>query len=311
VQRNSVTFSNAALSDRPDYLAGALLQSLMRPLVEPYAPRLIRTLIVAVFTFGIAPLIQLPRKLRNFAGRERDQLWHLAQWMRLQIGHDADSLDPRTPGPDRAIYLLRLVSWAGALVALGSIVWYMTYGRDLEDMGRATYGYFSARSSHTWPLDEQLFGIWMPALCIGYVAQWLAVQVHQVRVRRFIAQFNRVAESYHIRPIVPPPDALGLRPLWLAGAFGFMCIGMLWGIPLMLAGGAQSRYIKHRSLWTRAELAQRVRDVLRETRPAMMLAVPVVLRRKCPVAVCQAPLPQIAAFCPRCGTRVAAVDRVA
>jgi hypothetical protein len=299
----------APAADRPDYLAGALLQSLMRPMIEPFAPRLLRTWLFAFVSFGIIPLIQMPRKFRSFAARERDQLFHLASWMRLQFGSDADSLDPRTASLDRFFYGLRLLSWAGALSAFGVVIWYLSTGRDLEDLGRATYGFFGLHH-HRWA-EQVLFSIWMISLCVGYSAQWMAVQVHQARVRTFIARFNALAMKQNMRKLAPPPEALGLRPMWLLGAVGFMCMGTLWGIPLMLAGAAQTRYIKHRSRWTRGELAQRVREVLRTTRPTMMLAVPVALRRKCPVAVCQAPLPQVATFCPRCGTRVAAVDRVA
>ncbi len=283
----------------------------MRTMAEPYAPGLVRTLILAIFSMGIIPLILLPSKLREFAARERDQFFHLAQWMRSQFGSDADSLDPRTPGLDRAVHLLRLVSWTGAIVAMGSIAWYLSNVPDVQSLLDATYGFFHTPWHNYGELDEHLFAIWMPSLCIGYAAQWAAVQVHQARVRQFLSSFNSLAVKHGLKEIVPPPEVLGLRPMWLAGAFGFMCFGVLWGIPLMLAGGAQTRYIRHRSRGIRQELSERVGDVLRQTRPAMMLTVPVALRRKCPVAVCQAPLPQAATFCPRCGTRVAAVDRVA
>ena len=297
--------------DRPDYLAGALLQSLMRPMIEPFAPQFIRTLILAVVSFGIIPLIQMPRRLRGFAARERDQLAHLANWMRIQFGSDAETLDPRTPGLDRVVHLLRLVSWAGAITVMGAIGWYLWNDHDLEDLTRSTYAFFSVRAHGNRGQDELLFTIWMVGLCVGYAAQWLAIQVHQARVRTFVTRFNVLAARQNLRKLAPPVEALGLRPIWLAGAVGLMCLGSLWGIPLMLAGAAQTRYIRHRSRWMRAELAQRVREVLQQTRPTMMLAVPVVLRRKCPVAVCKAPLPQAATFCPRCGVRVAAVDRVA
>jgi hypothetical protein len=297
--------------ERPDYLASGLLQGLMRPSIYACSPRIFPTVLSAVVTFGILPLIQMPRRLHAFAQRERDQLWHLGKWMHLQFGREAESVTPREPAMDRAVHVLRLISWMCALAALGSIVWYLSFGRDLEDLGRATYGFFSPQWKSYRHLDERLFVLWMPALSIGYAAHWTAVQVHQARVRRFLSRFNSIVLKHGLKPVVQPPEALGLRPLWLLGAFGFMCFGMLWGVPLMLAGGAQTRYIRRRSVWIRAELAQRVGDVLRQRRPTMMLTVPVVLRRKCPVELCQAPLPQVAAFCPRCGTRVAAVDRVA
>lgn len=322
VNRDSFNFGNqqnsatevappvgAQPGDRPDYLAGALLQSLMRP-YEVYAPRLFGTGLVAVVTMGIWPLLMMPRKLRTFAARERDQLLHLAEWMRLQFGSDAGELDPRTPGIDGTIYLLRLVSWGAAMAGLGALIWYISGGLQVDDLVRATYGYFRTRW-HPYRLDETVFAWWTGSLSIGYAAHWLAIQLHQSRIRRFVESFNRVAQKQGIKLVGMPPDVLGLRPMWLIAGLIFLSGGVLWGVPLMLAGAAQSRYIKHRSRWTRADLAQRVRDVLRTTHPSMILTVPMSLRRKCPVSLCQAPLPQSAVFCPRCGMRVAAVDRVA
>jgi hypothetical protein len=254
----------------------------------------------------------MPRRLRAFAARERDQFWHLAQWLRGQFGPDADSLDPRTPGSDRLVHLLRLVSWGCALVALAACIWYLRGGPQFQDLIDATYGYWKHRGWHAFGnRDTLVFGIWTKALCVGYATQWLAILVHQGRVRQFVDNFNRLAAKHSLKPVVLPPVALGFRPLWLLVALLFVGNGVLWGLPLMLAGAAQTRYIKHRSRWIRQDLAQRVRDVLRLMRPAMILNVPVVLRKKCPTALCQAPLPQTAVFCPRCGTRVAAVDQVA
>lgn len=301
----------APARDQPDYLAGALLQSLMRPVADPYAPRLVRTLVMAIGSLGVIPLVTLPSKLREFAARERDQLWHLAQWMRAQFGADADGLDPRTPALDHAVHVLRLISWAGALVATGSIVWFLAVQGDVEALIRASYGYFT---SLRWGYDdaaETFFPIWMASLCIGYAAQWSAVQVHQVRVRRFVELFNELAMKRRLRPVPPRREVLGMLPVWLIAGVFFLKFGVLWGVPMVLAGAAQTRYIRRSSRGTRQELAQRVRDVLQTKFPAMQLAVPVMLRRKCPVNLCQAPLPQSAIFCPRCGMRVAAVDRVA
>jgi hypothetical protein len=296
--------------DRPDYLAGALLQSLMRP-YEVYAPKLLGTILVAIVTMGIGPLLMMPRRLRSFAARERDQLLHLGEWMRLQFGSDAHALDPQTPGFDGVIYLLRLVSWGAAMAALASLVWYIRDGLQVDDLVHATFGYFRTRWHPYGRHDEMVFAWWTGSLSIGYAAHWLAIQLHQSRIRRFVERFNEVAQKQSFKPVAMPKDVLGLRPVWLLAGAGFLGCGVLWGVPLMLAGAAQSRYIKHRSRWTRADLAQRVRDVLRTLHPSMILNVPMSLRRKCPVNLCQAPLPQAAVFCPRCGMRVAAVDRVA
>jgi hypothetical protein len=281
----------------------------MRPMADKFAPGVFWTALLGYLTLGILPLVTLPRKLRSFAARERDQLFHFAQWMRQQFGSDADLLDPRTPALDQVVHVLRLVSWMCAAIAVGAIVWVIARGADPEMVWRLAYG--QGRRPYYHSYHETFFMVWMPSLCVGYAAHWLAVRVHQTRVQRFVHNFNELARGRALSPATSPSEFLGFRPLWIIGAMLFLGNGIWWGIPLMVAGAAQSRYIRHGSRWIRQDLAQRVRDVLRATRPTMTLTVPVVLRRKCPVSMCQAPLPQTAAFCPRCGTRVAAVDRVA
>jgi hypothetical protein len=296
--------------ETPDYLAGALLQSLMRPFADRYVMGLVKTGFLAVVSFGVLPLILLPRKLREFAARERDQLWHLAQWMRVQFGADAEALQPRSPALDRFVHLLRLISWGSAAVAIVIIVSYVSGAPRGEDLARATYGYF--RHPHYGYREvEQLFAVWTISLCIGYSAHWFAVLAHQARVRNFISDFNELAQRKGVRPMMLPPEVLGFSVVWLFGGFILMKCGAFWGLPLALAGAAQTRYIKSQARTTRAQLAERVREVLSATRPQMLVPVPVVLRRKCPVSLCQAPLPPTATYCPRCGMRVAAVDRVA
>src|SRR4051794_22466643 len=156
----------------------------MRPIADPYAPKFASTVLLAVVSLGVIPLVTLPSKLRNFAARERDQLWHFAQWMRTQFGSGADELDPRTPALDSAMHVLRLISWVCALIALGAILWFMSMGADAIDLMHVSYDQFGDRYLST-ELTDTFFKIWMTSLCIGYVAQWAAVQVHQTRIKRF------------------------------------------------------------------------------------------------------------------------------
>jgi hypothetical protein len=167
----------------------------MRPMAERFAPSLIGTAFLAIVSFGIIPLFMLPRKLRSFAARERDQLWHFAQWMRGQFGAEANSLDPRTPALDQVVHVLRLVSWGCGLIALGSIFCYVINGAQSDDLMRVGYGYFRHQRFLFSAWDESFFPLWMTSLCVGYAAHWAAVQVHQTRVRRFVECFNKLARQ--------------------------------------------------------------------------------------------------------------------
>ena len=106
--------------------------------MSPRYPKSLRR--PAVVSFGVIPLLLLPGKLREFGARERDQLWHLAQWFRDQFGVEQHQLDPRTPMLDRVMHVLRIVSWTSAFVALGSSVWYCLNGHDIFDLISNEFG---------------------------------------------------------------------------------------------------------------------------------------------------------------------------
>jgi hypothetical protein len=87
-----------------------------------------------------------------------------------------------------------------------------------------------------------------------------------------------------------------------------MCsAGAYWGVPLMLAGAVQRRYISRTSARVRAEAADRVRTILLLRRPVMRVppfARPTIL---CRTPNCRAPIPMLANFCARCGARAGRV----
>ena len=73
----------------------------MRPLQGPFSFSFIGTLFLSVISLGLVPLALLPGRLRGFTRRERDQLYHLAQWLRVQFGPTADGVWDPTPGMNR------------------------------------------------------------------------------------------------------------------------------------------------------------------------------------------------------------------
>ena len=83
--------------------------------------------------------------------------------------------------------------------------------------------------------------------------------------------------------------------------------GAFWGLPLMLAGAVQRRYISRTSARGRAEAADRVRTILLLRRP--VARVPSFARATilCRNERCRAPIPLLANFCARCGARAGTV----
>ena len=75
---------NFAPVQRTDQLGSALQQGLPRPLNPKLSWTLLHTLIAGGLTGGIAPLLVLPGRFKDFVQSEQMQYWHLAEWMRLQ-----------------------------------------------------------------------------------------------------------------------------------------------------------------------------------------------------------------------------------
>src|SRR3954449_1536932 len=71
----------------PDLLAGAALRALTRE--HPLPPRwgAAKSVLVSALTFGVLPLYAWPKAFRTAATIEQQQLWHLAEWVRLRSGH--------------------------------------------------------------------------------------------------------------------------------------------------------------------------------------------------------------------------------
>jgi hypothetical protein len=159
---------------------------------------------------------------------------------------------------------------------------------------------------------SNLFAFWSVGLSVAYLLHWVQVQRHVADVRRFIGMFNRLADAEGVQPIDLPPAGLGLRPVWILASAPLLTFGVLWALPMMFAGAIHKRYVVLISPAMRNAMAYRVRAMLLVHRPAMSVPRPPRLRMNCPSDLCRAALPEIANFCPRCGTAVKPVlNRVA
>src|SRR5260370_41100655 len=84
----------------PDYLAGAVLQGLGRPIGEKLSWPLGRSLVLGVVSFGVLPILAWPKLLGQFIVLEQQQLWHLAEWLRLHVKH-SDAIKLRDEADQR------------------------------------------------------------------------------------------------------------------------------------------------------------------------------------------------------------------
>jgi hypothetical protein len=290
---------------RPDTLGGAVLISLSRPMSNAFSWGWLRTLILAGITLGIAPLFALSKRMRQSTASERAQLWHLAEWVRTNCGEDASPL-VQAAEQVRVRPILSLFPPLCGLIALFVLLFTgIRYEPSLEALLDATFRYFPASAQGSAPYwADTVFAAWTVPLGIGYISLWLAGQMQQNAVRRFVRMFGVFAQREGASDVPMPRPSLGLRPLWLIAGIGLALGGAIWAIPMMLAAAAQRRYTKRIGVATRVKLAQSVREIMHQHRPEVPAPMPVTLLRTCPGDRCAAKLPPAASFCPRCGTRV-------
>lgn len=291
--------------EQPDHLAGALLRSFSRQVGERTSWSFIKTLLWSSVTFGFGPLYSWPAGLRDLIHSERAQFLHLAEWMRLRSGHPhavdlvaaAEQIRPN-------FALSRLPPIIALLVGIIFAFVLGNAGFPHRGLLDATYNY-----GWSWPSTlgasntNELFLLWTAGLSIAYVLHGCQLLAHAANVRQTVHAFNRLATAEGLPPVPDPPSA-HFRPIWFAAALLMMSASAVWAIPMMLAGGWQRRYVAVTGPNLRATVADRLRDLLLLRRPAMHLAKPVSLPRRCPNPICRAAIARIANFCPRCGTHV-------
>jgi hypothetical protein len=304
----------------PDYLAGAVLQGLSRPVGYRLSWGVLKSLFLGIISFGLLPILAWPRGFRTFAIAEQQQLLHLAQWVRANSSHplarqlesDAVELRPRV-----------LLSWLSVLIAVAMAVgmffvlepnrWYSSW----DQLVAGTYGFGKHRVlDHRvtlLPNSHRMFTLWVYGLGAAYLLHIVQVHLHAGDVRRFVARFSEIAQAEGINRVKATSLGTTLRPLWLAGGFALFALGAPWGAVAMVAGAAQRRYITSTSRDTRADLAHRLRAMLIRRRPSSVgIPVPIYLRDRCVEPRCRAEVPRGVNYCPRCGTRQKAqVNRVA
>ena len=297
----------------PDYVAGALLHGLARPVHEKLSWGFLQTMFLGVLSFGTLPILIWRKRFRQYITLEQQQLWHLADWLR------SNSKDPQTAELLKQSEALRpnadlrlLSSLCLAFLAIIFFTQLRDYHRFLWDaLLDCTYRYPMHRFHRLLLFQRvgpdvafRLYNTWVLALSGAYVCHWLQVQLHAIDLRKFIRRFNSVAVAEGLTPMTALMPGWGLGPLWIIGAIILAVTGSMWGIPMMLAGAAQRRLVRFASTGNRAAMAHRMRAMLLARRPHLTVPMPVYLRSACENPSCRAPVQSDARFCARCGSRV-------
>lgn len=298
----------------PDRMAGAVLQSLSRAAKPGPSPGLFRVIFSGVLTLGLWPMLMWPRRNIRLIRYDKDQLWHLTEWLRQRLGAEkVYELD----GAMKQVRLPLLLwglgwTWAGVCLLI-TVGWFLQMplfpvGRWVELWQTAgfsaepyTVTYFM---EGTWRLSVRLATMWFWTVTPFFSMHWLAMQFHAAAVRRYVAAFNQVSLRHGIMGVDVPGVGLGLRPLWMLSGLILAMMGALWAIPMMLAGAIQRTYSVNVARATRTQLAEKVRLVMGMLHPEMASSKPVWIGELCQNTLCRARLSAGAQYCPRCGQRV-------
>jgi hypothetical protein len=295
-------------SGETDHLAASVLRSLGRSFRDQFSLAPDAAAITGLLTFGILPLWKLHRQFRDYITFEKQQLWHLAEWLRVRRGGDEALALHDALRKHRTSLLLSLGKFIGVAVFVG-FAFAELNGR--FHLGRLIDQTYRANWVTNWHRLD-VWAAWVAGLACAYGLHWIQVILHERRLERFAERFNRVAVREGVAPIPDPPFDLGISFGWVLGATLLAWLGgALWAIPMALAGAAQRRYINHAATRTRAELLDRARTMIAQQRPAVAVPNYVIHGRRCDNPRCRAAIRAGGRFCSRCGTANGVFSEVA
>ncbi len=287
--------------DAPDRLTESVVMSLSRHPSGRYSWGAIKTIVLGLFSGGLLPLLVLPLRFRQYISSERVQLKYFAEWFVNECpgGESVKFQETISKLRFRNAFLLGALLMAGLAIAWGWSALAAVAARPIvivsplgpsfslarfEPFTPKFLFQFTARLPHTWHTFASMPRVMMAAegfafllIAAHLICLW-QVLLHVSRVRRAVELFNLAASKHGIEPVGLPRAFAGIRAAWILGMIGLAALGAWWGVPMMLAAAAQSRYINHGSRQLRLALAARAFSTAMRNHPDMALSRPESIR---------------------------------
>ena len=304
----------AAAAGETDHLAASVMKSLSRSFRNQFSISGGQALGLGLITFGLWPLLKLRRQFRDYVTFEKQQLWHATEWVRTRRGGSAAAAELADHMREaRSRHHGGLAALVTLCLAGVAVLMFASMDGDLSWAGVMERTYRFRNIHRAWRQDDLVLGYvaWNIGLSLAYLFQWLRVRLHVNEVAAYGRRFNAVAAREAIPPVRPPQFESGIRAGWVVVAIILWMCGAMWGVPMAVAAAAQRRYINGVSMPVRAELLDRIRQMVAQHRPPVAIPGYVLHDRRCGNVQCRAALRAGAEFCPRCGTRAGVLGEVA
>jgi hypothetical protein len=295
-----------------DHLAGAVLRTLGRSHRNMYSLSPSQAFWMSIVSFGLWPLWRMGRQFRAYVVFERQQLWHLAEWLRLRRGgDDAIALQGELQSirPNLSSKRFTTICMTGVAIAIWAM---LGHGLSMNALMNNTWALH--RSWSSFPQLNAIWLVWVCGLGIAYFVHGVSVQQHHRAVDRFTNRLNRLLQKEGVATISSSTQCMQSREIstgwwWTGGILTWF--GGLWAIPMSIAAAAQRHYINTTSARVRSEMLERVQAILKQRRPAVAVPNYVLHTRRCGNDRCRATLRAGANFCSRCGTSAERMSEVA
>ncbi len=258
--------------DAPDHLGSAILKTIDRGVSPKASWGPILTLVTGAVSFGILPLIFLPRRLRAVSADDRALLEYTRQWLERAPEPPVG----REPRVLKVASILALIAIPATLIAV-----LLNPGFSFADLWAVTYRFDRLSDDETTARVRAAHATWIWFLTFAYLCHFLATWRAARVLGRQIAQLNDAFPDQQIEP-ARPPVILGLESLlWPLLSAPLVYFGAVWAIPMMLAGSAQRRYIRQMCAPMRASLARAIQQNVSADLSRGRMNAPATLRTAC------------------------------
>jgi hypothetical protein len=289
-----------------DLLGTSVLRTMSRSYRNQFSIGPIRAGLLALLTFGIVPLWRMRRAFRGFVTLEKQQLWHLGEWLRNRRGgEEAAAVADAVSRIGRRWWISALITICLIVMTASLVMGLLGFHQGLSGVIDRTYR-FSVTGR-----DPKFFATWLLTLGIGFTLHFIGICLHALDVEKVAIRFNTLAMREGVTAVTLQRAPLGFSIGWAIVALAFVPAGALWAIPMALAGASQRRYVNMTSLGLREQLVDRLRAMLQQRRPAVAVPSFVIHGRRCGNVLCRAAVPIGARFCTRCGAAIGRLGEVA